>query len=309
MLEGQEAPDWKSVSALVDATERLGFEAFFMSDHYGSMVDPEHRPGAFDSWGVLAALAARTPRIRFGTMVSPVTFRPPAVLAKLAITVDHVSDGRVEVGIGAGWNEREHEEFGFELPPIGVRLGMLEEQATIVRALLDGETVHHSGEHYRLAGAHLPPARQARVPIILGGAAKPRAARLAARVADEYNLVFETPGSARSARERLDGACEAAGRDPATLPLSVMTRFVIGADQREYRKRIRRLSEIVGEDVESGLETEGGAWIVGTADAMLERIDAFRRAGVQRFMLQHIDYTDLDSLEFFAAEVLPAASA
>lgn len=309
MLEGQEAPDWAGLSALADATERLGFEALFTSDHYASVVDPEGSTGAFDAWGLLAALAARTPRIRFGTMVSPVTFRPPAVLAKLAITVDHVSNGRVEVGLGAGWNEHEHEAFGLSLPPIGVRLSMLEEQATILRALFDEGTVDHQGEHYRLVSPPFPPSRQARLPIILGGGAKPRAARLAARVADEYNMVFESPAAAAAGRERLDRACEDAGRDPATLPLSLMTRFVIGADERELQARLRRLAEVAHEDVEARLAEDGDGWIVGTPERVLERIQAYREAGVQRFMLQHLDYTDLDSLELFARRVMPAAAA
>jgi alkanesulfonate monooxygenase SsuD/methylene tetrahydromethanopterin reductase-like flavin-dependent oxidoreductase (luciferase family) len=148
------------------------------------------------------------------------------------------------------------------------------------------------------------------VPIILGGSAKPRAARLAARLADEYNLVFESPAAVAAARERLARACEDSGRDPATLPLSLMTRFVIGADEAEVGARVRRLAEVTREDVEAGLEGEAGeGWIVGTPEQVQARIVAFREAGIERFMLQHMDYTDLDSLELFAAEVLPAASA
>ena len=165
---------------------------------------------------MLAALGPRTPRIRFGTMVSPVTFRPPAVTAKLAITVDHVSDGRVEVGLGAGWNEQEHAAFGLPLPPLGVRLSMLEEQAAILRALFDEGQVDHQGEHYRLAVPRSRARVQARVPIILGGAAKPRAARLAAAVADEYNLVFDTPGG-RPGRPRR-GSTAPARTPAATRP-------------------------------------------------------------------------------------------
>jgi alkanesulfonate monooxygenase SsuD/methylene tetrahydromethanopterin reductase-like flavin-dependent oxidoreductase (luciferase family) len=128
-------------------------------------------------------------------------------------------------------------------------------------------------------------------------------------LADEYNLVFDTPEAARGARERLDRACEVAGRDPATLPLSLMTRFVIAADERQYRARIGRLAVLANEDVEGGLATEDGAWIIGTPEQVSERIAAFRAAGVERFMLQHLDYTDLDSLELFAEAVMAAAAA
>jgi F420-dependent oxidoreductase-like protein len=306
MVEGQEGVAWEHWTTLAETVERLGFDGLFTSDHYMPLLAGGPQRDALDVWAVLSALAACTERIRLGTMVSPVTYRPPAVLAKLALTVDHVSGGRVEVGMGAGWHEREHAAFGFAFPPLGVRLAMLEEQATILRALFDHGEVDHVGEHYRLDRCTVRPGPvQARLPITLGGSAKPRAARLAARVADEYNLVFETPDDCRAANERLDRACEAADRDPTTLRRSLMTRCVIGHDRAEYEARMRRVAELTGEDALAVEGTEGRAWIIGTPQQALERIGEYRAAGVERFMLQHLDHTDLDMLELVAAEVMP----
>jgi F420-dependent oxidoreductase-like protein len=308
MIEGQEGVAWEHWLALADAAERLGFDGLFTSDHYTPLAGHEDR-AALDVWAVLAGLATHTDRIRLGTMVSPVTYRAPAVLAKLALTVDHISGGRVEVGMGAGWNEREHEAFGFRFPPIGERLNMLEEQATILRGLFDDGVVDHEGAHYHLEQATLRPRPvQDRVPIVLGGAGKARAARLAARVADEYNRSFATPDDCRESNERLDRACEAAGRDPATLRRSLMTRCVVGRDETEVRDRLRRVGEREGTDVLAAEPTEGVAWITGTPERALERISAYHDAGIERFMLQHLDHTDLDMLDLVAAEVMPAVA-
>ena len=156
MIEGQEGVAWDDWLALADATERLGFDGLFTSDHYGAPLDSEPRD-ALDVWAVLAALGPRTSRIRLGTMVSPATFRPPTVLAKLALTADHTSGGRVEVGMGAGWHEREHAAFGFPFPPLGERLAMLEEQVAILRALFDAGEIDHHGAHYELDHCVLRP--------------------------------------------------------------------------------------------------------------------------------------------------------
>ena len=306
MIEGQEGVAWDDWVALADAAERLGFDGLFTSDHYGAPLDSEPRD-ALDVWAVLAALGPRTRRIRLGTMVSPVTFRPPAVLAKLALTVDHTSGGRVELGMGAGWHEREHAAFGFPFPPLGERLAMLEEQVAILRSLFDAGAIDHHGTHYALDHCVLRPRPlQERVPIILGGGAKPRGARVAAAYADEYNVVFETPDATRAAQQRLDAACEAIGRDPATLTRSLMTRCVVGATPAELDRRLRRVAERAGEDPATiAASPERDAWIVGTPDEVLERIARYREAGIQRFMLQHLDHTDLDMLDLLATAVLP----
>ena len=206
MLEGQEdvtVTDWL---AYAEAAERLGYDGFFTSDHYFSVVGAEGR-ASLDVWGVLCALAAVTKRIQLGTMVSPVTFRPPVVLAKLALVADGLSGGRVELGLGTGWHETEHKKFGLPFPPFAERLQMLAEQAEIIRRLTDGETLDFSGAHYTLEGATLLPRPvHGRLPIVFGGSAKPKVAALAAKWADSYNLSHATPEIARAARERLDAA-------------------------------------------------------------------------------------------------------
>ena len=304
MLEGQEdvtAADWL---ATAEAAERLGYDGFFTSDHYYSVVDADGR-GSLDAWGALCAIAASTSRLQLGTMVSPVTFRPPAVLAKLALTADGISGGRVELGIGTGWHDTEHRKFGLPFPPFATRLEMLAEQAEIIRRLTDGETLDFAGAHYTLEGARLlPRPAKGRMPILFGGSAKPKVAALAARFADGYNLSSATTDTVRAARQRLDAACEAIGRDPATLELSIMARVVVGTDEAEYG---RRLAAVQAKALEPAEEVDDGSWVAGTPAQAIERIAAFRDAGVQRFFLNHFDHRDLEMVDLVATDVLPHA--
>ncbi len=309
MIEGQEDVAWESWLALAHASEDGGLDGLFSSDHYYSVFDSRER-GAFDVWGVLAALAARTRRLRLGTLVSPVTFRSPAVVAKAAATVDHVSGGRVEVGIGAGWNEREHEAYGFPFPPLAERIEMLEEQVEIVHRLWTEEEVTFTGSHYRLERCSgLPkPVQNPHPPILMGGAAKPRAARLAARFADEYNVNFLAPEDCRLARTRLDEACEHVRRDPRTLRLSLMTPCVVGADRAEARERARRRLELERDDADPEAALARANWIAGTVDDVVAKLVVYREAGVERVMLQHLDHTDLEMVELIGRQVVPAVS-
>ena len=304
MLEGQEdvtAAEWL---ATAEAAERLGYDGFFTSDHYYSVVGA-HGRGSLDAWGALCAIAARTTRLQLGTMVSPVTFRPPAVLAKLALTADGISGGRVELGIGTGWHETEHRKFGLPFPPFAERLEMLAEQAEIIRRLTDGESLDFAGRHYTLDGATLlPRPAKGRLPILFGGSAKPKVAALAARFADGYNLSSATPDSARAARGRLDAACEAIGRDPATLELSVMATVVVGTDEADYA---RRASNYRRKALEPEDAADDDTWVAGTPARAVERIAQLRAAGVQRFFLNLFDHRDLDMVELLAADVLPHA--
>src|SRR4051812_37406095 len=201
MVEGQEGVGWADWLALAGAAEELGFEGLRRSDHYFSVSGAGER-GALDAWGTINALAAVTDRIRLGTLVSPVTFRPAAVLAKLALTADHVSGGRVDVGMGTGWWEAEHEAYGFPFPPMRERMDELERQLEAVNRFW----------------AETPPApvQSPRPHLVMGGQAGPRSARLAARWADEYNVLYCSPEDARERTDRVREACERAGRDPAT---------------------------------------------------------------------------------------------
>jgi alkanesulfonate monooxygenase SsuD/methylene tetrahydromethanopterin reductase-like flavin-dependent oxidoreductase (luciferase family) len=277
MIEGQEGVTWPDWLTLADAAESHGFEALLRSDHYRSVDDRPERGGALDAWGTICALAVVTERVRLGTLVSPVTFRAPAVLAKLALTADHISGGRIDVGFGTGWWEAEHREFGFEFPPIGERMDELERQLAEVQRL------------WRETGP--PPVQQPRPHVIVGGGAKPRGARLAARYADEYNVHAETPAAVRERRAALDRACEAEGRDPATLALSLMTGFVIGADEADLRARRARMADWRGRD------DIPESWLHGTVEQVRERLREYADAGVDRVMFQHHVFRDLEVVE------------
>jgi alkanesulfonate monooxygenase SsuD/methylene tetrahydromethanopterin reductase-like flavin-dependent oxidoreductase (luciferase family) len=246
-------------------------------------------------------------------MVSPVTFRPPAVLAKAVITADHVSGGRVELGMGAGWHEAEHRNWGFPFPPVGERVGMLEEQVQIVHRLMskDDPRVSFEGRFYRLEDCPaLPkPVQDPHVPLILGGGGGPRVSRLAARFADEYNTAFKTPQECRDIRGRLDAACEEVGRDPATLPMSLMTGFAIGATTARAAERATMAGALRGLPAgDDPVEALGEAYVAGTPERVMDRLARFAEAGITRVMLQHLMQDDLDSVALVGTDVIPAAA-
>jgi F420-dependent oxidoreductase-like protein len=314
MIEGQEGVIWSQWIDLARACEEHGFQGLFRSDHYLSFDDPRGR-GALDAWSTLAGLAAVTERIRLGTLVSPVTFRHPAVLAKSVVTADHISGGRVELGMGAGWFEREHRAFGFSFPSDAERVEILAEQVEIVHRLWDRDEdeVTIEGAHYRLeACAAMPkPVQEPHPPLILGGSARLRAATLAARWADEYNVNYLGPDDVARARARLSDACEAIGRDPTTLRLSLMTGVVVGRDRAELEDRASALMDHEGESGDPGdsIERWRADRLVGTVDEVLERLERYGEAGVQRVMLQHLVHTDLDAVRLIGTEVIPQAVA
>ena len=300
MIEGQEDVGWNDWVALAQTCERLGFEALFRSDHYGSVEGVRTR-GALDAWATVCALAAITSQLRLGTLVSPATFRHPSVLAKSAVTADHISGGRIEVGLGTGWNEPEHRAYGFRFPDMKTRMDRLSEQLEIITRSWHQGAFSFRGEHYTVEDLDaLPKPVQQPLPLVMGGAAKPRGAALAARYAAEYNVVYADPEEARASRERLVAACRDAGRDPATLRFSLMHGFLIGADEADLRERADRLGQ--------PLDALRGSWIAGTPDQMVARLREYEAAGVERVMLQHNLFRDLDALELIAAEVVPAFS-
>ncbi len=306
MLEGQEGVSWPQWLAIAQACERLGFEGLFTSDHYLSVV-PE--PGSNDAWTLLGALAARTQTLRLGTMVSPVTFRLPAVLAKAATTVDRISGGRVDVGMGAGWWEQEHRTHGFPFPPVGERLEMLEEQLEIVHGLWTEEELSFAGRHYTIEGGRFEPkpVQRPHPPIIVGGKGGPAIARLAARWADEFNRVGGTPEDVREAFERVRAAVGAADRDQASFTTSFMTWVFVGRTEDEWRARADRARSLdpTAGPLDAYLEDVSRDCIVGTVDRAIDRMNAYADAGVQRFVLNHELFDDLEHIELIATEILP----
>ncbi|MDQ3785431.1 MAG: TIGR03560 family F420-dependent LLM class oxidoreductase [Actinomycetota bacterium] len=309
MIEGQEDVSWEEWVALARACEDNGLEGLFRSDHYTS-VRGRMDNGSLDAWATLAALSAVTERIRLGTCVSPATFRHPSVLAKFVTTADHVSGGRVELGMGAGWSEVEHLAYGFPFYDANTRMEILSEQIEVVHRQWTEPALSFEGNHYRLKELNaLPkPVQQPHPPLIVGGSAKPKSARLAALWADEYNILTRSPDECRAARERLETAWAGAGRDPGGLRLSVMTGCVVATDRSELLDRVRGRLNRTGEsnDPEGWLRHEAREGLVGTVDEVATRLTAMKDSGVDRVMLQHLDHSDLDTVALIGRELVPA---
>jgi F420-dependent oxidoreductase-like protein len=305
MIEGQEGVTWPQWVALARACEEHGIPDLFRSDHYMELGGGHPERGSLDAWTTLAALGALTTTLRLGTLVSPATFRHPSLLAKAVVTADHVSEGRVTLGIGAGWHDREHEAYGFPFASTRERMDVLEEQLQVIHGAWADAPFTFEGQHYSLRNleAQPKPVQRPRPPIIIGGSAGPRSAAFAARYADEYNTVFPTPDEARERRAAVERACEREGREP--LPFSVMTGVLVGRDRGELEERARRLTDVTGGDTASFLSQPPSGWIVGTLEKAAAQIAALGEAGVDRIMCQHLLHDDLDAVALIGRE-LPA---
>jgi len=296
MIEGQEDLTWKRFFGFLDAAENLGFESLFRSDHLTPLESKEPRE-TLALWPSLTTAAMRTKRIRFGPLVAPMTFRNPAMLAKMAASVSDLSGGRLDLGLGAGWYAGEHQMFGIPYPKYGVRLEMLEEAVQVVRLLLSGETGSFSGKHYNLDCAQNLPA--ASPPIIMGGKGE-KTLQVVARYADEWNFTYNSAAVFAEYSHKVDQNCEAIGRDPATLRRSVMIPFVIGKTDRQIQAHLdghRKTFPGFYTDIKSWLDA---GLVGGTPDQVLEQLAGFVEAGCTRFMLQQNDLDDLDSLALLA---------
>ena len=286
--------------AFAQAAERLGFDGFFRSDHYlrGSAGDP--LPGPTDAWTTLAGLARETSRIRLGTLVSSVTFRMPGILAIQVAQVDAMSGGRVELGLGAGWFEREHLAYGIPFPKR--RFDLLEEQLELITGLWStpvGETYSFAGAHYTLTDAPaLPKPVQARVPVIVGGNGPRRTPELAARFATEFNLGFPALDDIPERIARVHAACERIGRDPASLSLSLAMSTFAGPDDAAIGHRAARVGK-------TATEVRDGVNIVGGPAEIAERMTRYAELGIDRVYLQLLDLQDVDHVEYLGTEVLP----
>jgi F420-dependent oxidoreductase-like protein len=311
MIEGQEGVTWEQWCALADACEEHGVETLFRSDHYISQVDEDGKV-AHDAWTTLAALAARTTTLRLGTLVSPATFRLPGLLANAAATADHVSGGRIELGIGAGWMEREHRAFGFPFPETSVRVAMFAEQLEIVHRLWTEDRVDFRGRHFVLEDAPgLPkPVQKPHPPILVGGSGLRGTADPAARFADEYNSPFVSPDDFAAIRAKVVAACERAGRDPATMRFSTMRGCLIGATQADALDRARELYGRAPRDADfdTWLEGYSNRSLFGSVDEVAEQLGAYQRAGCDRVMLQHLLHADLEPVRLIGRELAPAVA-
>jgi F420-dependent oxidoreductase-like protein len=301
--EPQEGASYDDQLAVARLAEELGFDAYFRSDHYISFTFGDGLPGPTDAWTTLAGLARDTTTLRLGTLVSPVTFRFPGPLAIAVAQIDAMSGGRVELGLGAGWNDREHAAYGIPFPSTGERFERLEDQLAIISGLWStppGERFSYSGTHYSVDDSPaLPkPVQQPGPPIVMGGFGAKRTPRLAARYASEFNVAFAQPHDYPEIVGRVAAACEALGRDPASLPTSIANTVICGADEAEVARRAA--------NVERDVAIARAAHLAGTPAEVIDRIGQYRDHGATTVYLQVLDLHDLDHLELLAAEVVPA---
>lgn len=305
MTEPQEGATYDDLLQVAQVSEALGFDAFFRSDHYQRIGPGDPGPGSTDAWVTLAGLARETSRIRLGTMVSSATFRLPGPLAIAVATVDAMSGGRVELGLGSGWYETEHRSYGIPFPPVGERFDLLEEQLAVITGLWStpvGERFSFAGRHVTLEDSPaLPkPLQHPHPPVVVGGKGRRRTPALAAAYAAEYNVPFDTPDVVATCFARARAACEAAGRDPVTLVLSVAQTLAVGEDEAAVRRRAAVL-RATPEDLRRG-------GLGGTVPEVVDKLGRLAELGASRAYLQLMDLADLDQLRLVAAEVAPAVT-
>lgn len=300
-VEPQQGATYADQLAVAKAAERLGFSAFFRSDHYLAMSG-SGLPGPTDSWVTLAGIARETSTIRLGTMVTSATFRHPGPLAIAVAQVDEMSGGRVELGLGAGWFAAEHEAYAIPFPPLGERFERLDEQLQILTGFWDtpvGSTFDFAGKHYTVKNSPaLPKPAQSRPPIIIGGGGPKRTPALTAQFASEFNIPFVDLATLTAQFDRVRAAVSAAGRPAESVTYSAAFVLCAGRDDAEIARR----AAAIGREVE---EMRGNSPTVGTPDEIVQKLSPFIEAGVQRIYLQVLDMSDLDHLELFAAEVKP----
>jgi alkanesulfonate monooxygenase SsuD/methylene tetrahydromethanopterin reductase-like flavin-dependent oxidoreductase (luciferase family) len=302
--EPQLGASYAQLLAAALAAENAGFGAFFRSDHVGRMGPRTGTPTVTDAWTTLAGLARDTSRIRLGTLVSPVTFRHIGLFTVTATQVDHMSDGRLEIGLGAGWYAREHDRYGIPFPDIDERHDLLGDQLKVLVGLWSapsGERFEYAGTtgNWSIAPDELRPRQQPRPPIVLGGHGKRRSAALAVRYADEYNVPFRPAETTKDIHDRIRRTCEADGRDPGSLVYSAAQVICCGTSGNEIARRAEATGRKLADLKENGL--------VGTPEEVLDKIGTFADRGVERLYLQFLDHTDLDHLGLVGESVQPYA--
>jgi alkanesulfonate monooxygenase SsuD/methylene tetrahydromethanopterin reductase-like flavin-dependent oxidoreductase (luciferase family) len=306
MIEGQEGLTWERWSRLIEAAEGLGYESLCRSDHLTGLNGQSRRP-SLDTWMSLAVVAERTRRIRFGPMVSPITFYHPAILTRMAVALDTLSGGRFDLGIGAGWNEHEHAMLGIPMPPLKERLDRLGAGARVIRALGAGQPVTLDQPFYPLRDAEVYPLpSHGRLRVVVGGRGEKRTLRIVAEFADEWNLTRVDIPTFRDKCEILGRHCIDFGRDPNTIRRSLMIPMAIGRDRAEVARRIAAARAIF-----PALPADEEAWraahfLAGSASEIGEALDRWAEAGMERVLLQMMDQEDIAALESFARGVLPS---
>ena len=314
MIEAQQGLSYDDQLAIVLRAEAAGFESFFRSDHYTSFPGRADQPTT-DAWAVLAGLARETSRISLGALVSPVTFRHLGNFVKLVTTVDHMSGGRLEIGVGAGWNDDEHAQYGLPFPPIGVRADMVEEQLQLLHGMwTEPDGWSFDGKHVQVRDARLQP-RPVDVPgrpraqngmvrprILCGGDGTPRGLRIAVRYADEFNLTSSSPERTAEKTAALDEACRAMGRDPTSLTRSAMVPVLIGRTAAEVERRDADLMVMLGAEETSTdwFLSRRHRWIHGEPEEARAMVHRYAEAGIERLMLQDFIPHDLEMIDLIA---------
>jgi F420-dependent oxidoreductase-like protein len=302
MIEGQDGVNWPRWQRIAQAVEELGYVGLYRSDHFTNASPPDL--DSLELWVSLTWLASHTQRIEFGPLVSPVSFRHPTLTARMAAAVDDLSGGRLVLGLGAGWQEREHEMFGWDLMPTPQRFVRFEEGLQVISRLLQSDQpVDFTGEYYHLHGAILlpRPQRPSGPPILIGGNGVKLTLPLVARYAAEWNAVYLTPQKFTERNHRLDELIQSEGRSPGEVRRSMMSGCVFGLDDAQVREKVQ--ARTGGARTLSELQENGV--VAGTATQIVDQLGALAEAGVQRVMLQWLELDDLDGLEDMAHGILP----
>jgi F420-dependent oxidoreductase-like protein len=296
MLEGQNGLNWKHWKNILQAAETLGFQCVFRSDHYSNSNPPDR--DSLELWVSLTYAATHTQRIEFGSLVAPVTFRHPAMTVRMAAAVDDLSGGRLVLGLGTGWQEREHKQFGVPFYDRKTRFEMLQDALEMTTRLLDSQIpVSYSGKHFTLENAILLARPQRRLPILIGGNGQHKTLGFAANYAQEWNAVFTTPDAVSANNTRLDDLLHANGRQPRAVKRSLMHGLVYGADH-ELAGKAAALYRMTPE------QARERSMFVGKGQALVDHIGRYVDAGIERFMLQWLDYDDVDGLAALANDII-----
>ena len=295
--EPQQGAYYDDLLAVAQRTEAVGFDAFFRSDHYLKMGDVSGLPGPSDAWVTLAGLARETSRIRLGTLVTAATFRLPGPLAISVANVDHMSGGRVELGLGTGWYGAEHDAYGIRFPALGERFDIFSEQLAVIAGMwgtAEGDTFSFAGDHYQVTDSPALPApvQAGGPPIIIGGRGVSRTPALAARYAAEFNMPFVDTDMFAEQNARVSAACTAIDRDPASMVRSIALVICVGADEAEVARR----AAAIGREPDE-LRANG---VAGTPDEVRATLARWSAAGAERIYLQMLDLSDLDHLDLVA---------
>jgi alkanesulfonate monooxygenase SsuD/methylene tetrahydromethanopterin reductase-like flavin-dependent oxidoreductase (luciferase family) len=312
MIEPQEGMTYAGILAVAQRAEAVGMAGMYRSDHYTPITARATAPTT-DAWATLAGLARETSRITLGTMVTPATFRPIGNLAKVVATVAEMAgtlggEPRIHLGMGTGWHEPEHGQHGFPFEDIATRFRRLDEHLQVLRGLWDPAHTAFSfdGEFVTVEDAQFHAAPDPRPRVIVGGSGRRKTPTLAARYADELNTVYQSPDGCRGMRTAMDEACDREGRDPSTLPLTLMTGCVVGVDERAFRARARRAHAAVGSgDLDGWLDELQDTWILGPPEQAADHLGQLADVGVTGVLLQHQTPDDLAMLDEVMAEVAP----